>query len=151
MIILLTLLQAPQLDILLNMPEFPATTQDAVDILSMLRLRRDHNNYRKVAAEHAVQWCTIQLQILERNSVSDDIVKNSFTHLRALQCELAAATEDLLKSRNDIGTIRARIRSKGFPISSRRDVKLDSVKPKPWESASDVSSVAHTSNEEAEI
>jgi hypothetical protein len=84
--------------------------------MRLLRSRRDHNITRKIAAEQAIDWCTIELQILERGSVSEEEVRRTLTHLRALQCELAAAIDDLAKCRRDIGVTRNLIRSKGLPI-----------------------------------
>ena len=112
--------------------------------MKLLRSRRDHNATRKIAAEKAIDWCTIELQILERGSVSEEDVRRTLTHLRALQCELAVAIEDLAKTRHDIGVIRRLIRSKGLPIpclvppEATRKTAFDSG----WQTPSEGSSVA---------
>ena len=79
----------------------------------MLRVRRAQNTSRKLAAEQAVIWCTLELEMMERNSVSDDDVTTTLFHLQVLQYELSTAVDDLSKSLHDIGFIRSLIRNKG--------------------------------------
>jgi hypothetical protein len=83
--------------------------------------------------------------MMERNSVSEDDVTTTLFHLRALQCELSAAVDDLAISLRDIGVIRGLIRSKGFPIPrlvvpSGSEAPNNPPRPSLWQSASDVSS-----------
>jgi len=131
--------------------------------MRLLRSRRDHNTTRKIAAEQAIDWCTIELQILERGSVSEEEVRRTLTHLRALQCELATAIDDLAKCRRDIGVTRTLIRSKGLsipclvPPEAARKTVFDSGGESPSEASSvvtnseDSPSVRETQEQEDEL
>ena len=100
----------------------------------MLRERTDYENSRKTAAQHAVNSCMSQLQLLERYTIADDVLQRCHTHLRAFESELASATDDLLRSRRDIGTVRSLVHSKGLPVPPRQRL----VRPLPWGSSGDL-------------
>jgi hypothetical protein len=146
--IVLPHLKVPLLDTLLSMPGFLETSHEADNILAMVRSRRDQESHRKMAAESAVYWCTIQQQFFESQSASKDVIEQSLTQLRVLQCELSVATEDFLKARRDVGDIRALIRKRGFPVHSRPRQRSLEPDPESWQSDSEVSSVAGDSDVE---
>jgi hypothetical protein len=136
----------------LKIPGFPGTAQDAEDVLKMLHFRRAQNASRKLAAEQAVFWCTLELQMMERGSVSEDNVTTTVFHLQALQCELSATVDDLSKSLCDIGVVRGLIRSKGLPIPRVVPSEVpNNPPPSVWESTSDASSVDTNSGMKSEI
>jgi hypothetical protein len=109
----------------------------------MLRARRAQNTSRKLAAEQAVVWCTLELEMMERYSVSDDEVTTTLKYLQALQFELSSAVDDLSRSLHDIGFMRGLIRSKGLPIPLVVPVEGSTNPPRMscWQEGSDASSV----------
>jgi hypothetical protein len=136
------------LDNILALPRILETKEDAVNLLNVLRSRREQNTHRKIAAEHAVAWCSQQIQILQKNFADDNAIRRGLFKLRVLQGELSSAIEDLSQAHRDIGTVRAMIRRKGLPVPSRRSDRTPPRSTPDWpsDSDSDVSAAASHSS-----
>jgi hypothetical protein len=121
--------QKLDLEPILSHPGYPKTEQEGIGLLDMVRLWRDHNNYRRAAAECGVRFSRQHLQIVEeiaaidgrddnRDHHRDDAdVRTSLSKLRIMEQELSSAKEDLAKSRRSVGAIRAMNRREGFRIT----------------------------------
>jgi hypothetical protein len=131
---------------MLTLPHILVTEGDAVELMSVVRNRRDQNTHRRIAAEKAVTWCTQQIQILQKGIVDDSLMRRALFKLRVLQHELSSAIEDLSQSHRDVGIARAMIRRRGLPVPSQL-----SDQPPPNAIPSDSDSDGATDNSDARI
>jgi hypothetical protein len=106
----------PHVKVLLKIPGFLETAEDVEIILTVVRLRREEKNKRMLAAEHAVAWSTLLLDILAQKSINDLTVERGAIDLQLSQDELSIAAEELLEADKDIGLVRFLARKKGLPL-----------------------------------
>jgi hypothetical protein len=116
----------------LKIPDFPETSEDAADLLNLVRSSREERNHRKLAVEYAANQTAIQLKVLKRKTSSNSSVATATSDLRALQHELSKLDEELLEADQDVGVVRGLISEKGLPVAfypnalyNRRDLDVD--------------------------
>jgi hypothetical protein len=106
------------------------TAEDAANVLDLVRWRRDQNTYRKIAAQHAVLWCTKQLHMLQAKSCDEELINTGLRQLRISQTELSAAMEELSNAHRDVSTVRTTLRRKRLPIPIRsHNIADENLKP----------------------
>ena len=108
--------QNPRLRRILMLPNFPETAEDAASLLDIARGRREECHCLKLAAEHAVRQCRIELQLTSRQTTNDSEVHQVVGHLQTLQGDLEKSQIELSNADDDVGGVRSLIRRKGFPV-----------------------------------
>ena len=119
------------MDVLLRIPEFPQTEQDAEKILRYVRSYRDECELTKEAAELSVHRCILQLQILQEHTMdTNDLTILGLFALERRREALTQAAEALTEADDRVGTIRTLLRRKALPLSFPHDAEFRGFPPK---------------------
>jgi hypothetical protein len=84
---------------------------------------REESIHRKYAAQRGIARCTLQLAMLQDAPVHQDATRETASLLVALAAhrnDLSNATRDEIQAEEDVGVIRALLRSKGFTFQLTR-------------------------------
>ena len=99
----------------LDIPDFPKTSEDAEDLMIIARSSREECNSRKDAAAHAVTKHATTFKVLQRESPSFGS-SPAAEDLQTLREELSEWEGRLSAAEYDIGTVRSILSKKGLPI-----------------------------------
>ena len=117
---------------LLNLPGFPQTEQDAENILRFVRSQRDECLLIKDAAEQSVHQCILQLQILQRNAgASNDVTILGLADLERRREALARAEDTLAAADLRVGAVRTLLRRNALPLVFSDDAEFRGFPPRP--------------------
>jgi len=104
------------LDVLLRLPGFPQTDEDAENILRFVRSQRDECRLTKEAAEQALHQCILQIQVLQRTPDTYNATVLRLADLERRQETLAQAEEALAAAELRVGAVRDLLRRKVLPL-----------------------------------
>ena len=116
---------------LLNIPGFPQTEQDAENILRFVRSQRDECQLTKDAAEQSVHQCILHLQILQRNPRdTNDLTVLRLADLDRCREVLAQAEEALGAADLRVGAVRTLLRRKALPLIFTHETEFQGFPPR---------------------
>jgi hypothetical protein len=101
--------------VLLDIPHFPETEDDARNLLNFVRSQREECEFRKHALEAAVHQCVLQLQVFQQKP-SPQLTIQRLADLDIRREALTRATEALLQAEGRIGAVRGLIHAKSLPL-----------------------------------
>jgi hypothetical protein len=118
--------------VLLNLPEFPQTEQDAENILRFVRSQRDECQLIKDAAEQSVHQCILRLQILQRNAGdTNDTTILGLADLERRREALALAEDTVAAADLRVGAVRTLLRRNALPLVFPNDAEFRGFPPRP--------------------
>jgi hypothetical protein len=118
--------------VLLNLPGFPETEQDAENILRFVRSQRDECLLIKDAAEQSVHQRILQLQILQRNAGdSNNVTILGLADLERRREALARAEDTLAAADLRVGAVRTLLRGNALPLVFPNDAEFRGFPPRP--------------------
>ena len=117
---------------LLNIPGFPQTDQDAENILRFVRSQRDECQLTKDAAEQSVHQCILHLQILQRNPSDPNVITLRLVDLERRREALTQAIDALAAADLRVGAVRTLLRRKALPLVFPIDAEFRGFPPRPY-------------------
>jgi hypothetical protein len=141
--------QSVWLDVLLHIPGFPHTDEDAENILRFVRSQRDECELTKEAAEQSVHRCILGIQILRRypRDSDNDLIVRQLVHLERCREALATAHEAMEAADLRVGAVRTLLRKKALPLVFPQTAEFRGFPPKPRPTIHDGSDDSQHSDE----